>query len=96
MSLLIIVLEQNDGSEIQKSPSARNSSSNIQIQLKFDEKYMIFPQMTSFDHENVLKSLENGPKLMIITVQNRQHYAEKVYHFYLVRVETSPLLFARN
>ena len=51
---------------------------------------MIFPQMTIFDHENVLKSLENGPKLMIITVQNRQHYAEKVYHFYLVRVETPP------
>ena len=38
----------------------------------------------------ILKSLENGPKLMIITVQNRQHYAEKVYHFYLVRVETPP------
>ena len=51
---------------------------------------MIFPQMTTFDLENVLKSLENGPKLMIMAVQNRQNYAEKVYHFYLVRVETPP------
>ena len=51
---------------------------------------MIFPQMPIFDLENVLQSLENGPKLMIIAVQNRQNYAEKVYHFYLVRVETPP------
>ena len=51
---------------------------------------MIFPQMTTFDLENVLKSLENGPKLMIMAVQNSQNYAEKVYHFYLVRVETPP------
>ena len=52
---------------------------------------MIFPQMPIFDLENVLQSLENGPKLMIIAVQNRQNYAEKVYHFYLVRVEIPPL-----
>ena len=52
---------------------------------------MIFPQMSIFDLENVLQSLENGPKLMIIAVQNRQNYAEKVYHFYLVRVETPPV-----
>ena len=51
---------------------------------------MIFPQMTIFDLENVLKSLENGPKLMLIAVQNIQKYAEKVYHYYLVRVETPP------
>ena len=57
---------------------------------------MIFPQMPIFDLENVLQSLENAPKLMIIAVQNRQNYAEKVYHFYLVRVETPPFSGRRN
>ena len=57
---------------------------------------MIFIQMTIFDLENVLKSseLEKGPKLMIVTVQNRQNYAVKAYHFYLVRVETPVLLYS--